>query len=180
VRLATLFVVLAIAGGCRHPAPPAPVVEARPAPSLPPEPPWLATFAALQIAVDSARFAVADSILAEFDRTEATARDSSESAFWRAVLKSDPRNPDFTPAGARAALEAYAASDYSPHQTEVAVMLRLLTLSDSLRSVQATQKIATDARDKARDEELQRLRDDLARTQAELDRIKRRLGPPKP
>ena len=59
-------------------------------------------------------------------------------------------------------------------------MLRLLTLSDSLRSVQATQKIATDARDKARDEELQRLRDDLARTQAELDRIKRRLGPPKP
>ena len=171
--------MLAIANGCHHPAPPAPVVEV-PVPSLPPEPPWIATFAAMQAAIDSGRFSAADSILAEFDRTEATARDSSESAFWRAMLKSDSRNPAFTPAGARAALEAYAAADHSKHQTEVAVMLQLLTLSDSLRSAQATQKTATDARDKARDEELQRLRDELARTQAELDRIKRRLGPPKP
>jgi hypothetical protein len=151
-----------------------------PVPTLPAEPPWIATFAAVQAAVDSGRFSAADSILAEFDRTEATARDSSESAFWRALLKADPRNPAFTPAGARAALEAYAATDYSQHQTEVAVLLRLLTASDSLRALQATQRSATDARDKARDEEMQRLRDDLARTQAELDRIKRRLGPPKP
>lgn len=149
-------------------------------PTLPAEPPWIATFAAVQAAVDSGRFSAADSILAEFDRTEATARDSSESAFWRALLKADPRNPAFTPAGARAALEAYAATDYSQHQTEVAVLLRLLTASDSLRALQATQRSAADARDKARDEEMQRLRDDLARTQAELDRIKRRLGPPKP
>ena len=149
-------------------------------PTLPAEPPWLATFAAVQAAVDSGRFSAADSILAEFDRTEATARDSSESAFWRALLKSDPRNPAFTPAGARAALEAYAATDHSRHQTEVAVLLRLLTASDSLRALQSTQRTATEARDKARDEEMQRLRDDLARTQAELDRIKRRLAPPKP
>jgi hypothetical protein len=172
--------MLAMASGCGgRPTPPARVVE-MPVPSLPPESPWIATFAALQVAVDSGRFSAADSILAEFDRTEASARDSSESAFWRTLLKSDPRNPAFTPAGARAALEAYAAADHSQHQTEVAVMLRLLTVADSLRAVQATQKTATDARDKARDEELQRLRDELARTQAELDRIKRRLGPPKP
>jgi len=105
-------------------------------PSLPAESPWIATFAALQVAVDSGRFSAADSILAEFDRTEATARDSSESAFWRALLKADPRNPAFTPAGARAALEAYAAGDYSQHQTEIAVMLRLLSVSDSLRALQ--------------------------------------------
>ena len=171
--------MLWVASACHQPSPPAPVVEA-PAPSLPPEPAWIATFAALQIALDSGKFSAADSILAEFDRTDATARDSSESAFWRALLKSDPRNPAFSPAAARAALEAYAAADYSQHQTEVAVMLRLLTVSDSLRSAQSTQKTATDARDKARDDELQRLRDELARTQAELDRIKRRLGPPKP
>ena len=180
MRPAALVIMLAFANGCHHPSPPpVPVVEA-PVPSLPPEPPWLATFAALQMAVDSGRFAAADSILAEFDRTEASARDSSESAFWRAMLKSDPRNPAFTAAGARAALEAYAAADYSQHQTEVAVMLRLLSASDSLRAIQGTQRTATEARDKARDDELQRLRDELARTQAELDRLKRRLGPPKP
>ena len=172
-----MLVVVAACHG--RPSPPVPVV-AVPAPSLPPEPPWIATFAAMQRAIDSGRFSAADSILAEFDRTEATVRDSSESAFWRVLLKSDPRNPAFTPAGARAALEAYAGSDYSQHQTEVAVLLRLLSVSDSLRTAQAAQKTATDARDKARDEEMQRLRDELAKTQAELDRIKRRLGPPKP
>lgn len=180
MKTTALLGLLALASGCRHASPPPPVVEERPVPSLPPEPPWIATFAATQMAIDSGRFDAADSILAEFDRTDATARDSSESAFWRAMLKSDPRNPAFSPAGARAALEAYAASGYSAHQTEIAVMLRLLSVSDSLRAVQATQRTASEARDKARDEELQRLRDDLARTQAELDRIKRRLGPPKP
>jgi hypothetical protein len=174
-----LFLVLALAGGCRHPSPPVPVVEV-PVPSLPPEPPWIATFAAMQMAIDSGRFSAADSILAEFDRTDATARDSSESAFWRAMLESDPRNPAFTPADARAALEAYAAGDHPKHRTEVVVMLRLLSASDSLRAVQTAQHTAAEARDKARDEEMQRLRDELARTQAELDRIKRRLGPPKP
>jgi hypothetical protein len=59
-------------------------------------------------------------------------------------------------------------------------MLRLLTLSDSLRAAQASQRAATEARDRAREEELLKLRDDLQRTQAELDRIKRRLGAPKP
>ena len=176
----TLLVMLVLASGCHRSAPPAaPVVEV-PVPTLPPEPPWIATFAAMQMALDSGRFAAADSILATFEQTEATARDSSETAFWRAMVKADPRNPTFSPATARAALEAYAASDNSQHQNEVAMMLRLLTLSDSLRAAQATQRTATDARDKARDEELLRLRDDLARTQAELDRIKRRLGPPKP
>jgi hypothetical protein len=171
--------MLVLASGCHRAAPPAPVVQV-PVPTLPPEPPWVATFAAMQMAVDSGRFAAADSILDAFDQADATARDSSESAFWRTMLKADPRNPAFSPAAARAALEGYAASDFSQHQTEIAMMLRLLTLSDSLRAAQVTQRTATDARDKARDDELLRLRDDLARTQAELDRIKRRLGTPKP
>jgi molecular chaperone GrpE (heat shock protein) len=59
-------------------------------------------------------------------------------------------------------------------------MLRLLTLSDSLRGAQAAQRTVAEQRDRAREEELQKLRDELQRTQAELDRIKRRLGPPKP
>jgi molecular chaperone GrpE (heat shock protein) len=46
--------------------------------------------------------------------------------------------------------------------------------------VQAAQRSSAEARDRARDEEVQKLRDDLQRTQAELDRIKKRLGSPKP
>ncbi|HUQ82997.1 MAG TPA: hypothetical protein VM076_17730, partial [Gemmatimonadaceae bacterium] len=94
--------------------------------------------------------------------------------------RADPRNPAFTPAAARAALEEFAAGSPPHRRTETDVMLRLLAVSDSLRAAQAGQRTAVEQRDRLREEEMQKLRDDLARTQAELDRIKRRLGPPKP
>ena len=174
-HLAALLIVI----GCRHQAPALPTLPV-PVPSLPTEAPWVGTLAAARAAADSGHFGVADSILTSFERSEAPASDVSESAFWRAMLRADPRNPAFTPADARAALEAYLTTPDPRRRTEAAVMLRMLALSDSLRAAQATQKSASDARDRAREEELQKLRDDLQRTQAELDRIKRRLGPPKP
>jgi hypothetical protein len=177
-----LLVVALCLGACgrRDPAPPAPVVHV-PAPPLPPvEAPWVATLAAVQTAVDSGRFTLADSILTAFEQSEPGTRDANESAFWRAMLHADARNPAFTPATARAALEAYLGTSPAQRRTEAEVMLRLLTLSDSLRGAQAAQRTAAEQRDRAREEELQKLRDELQRTQAELDRIKRRLGPPKP
>ena len=140
----------------------------------------MATLAAVRVAVDSGRFSVADSMLTEFERSEPGTRDASESAFWRAMLRADPRNPAFTPASARTALQEYLTSSAADRRTDAEVLLRLLDLSDSLRTAQATQRTATELRDRTRDEELQKLRDELQRTQAELDRIKRRLGPPKP
>lgn len=175
-----LVAALIIVTACRRPTPPAPAVVDVPVPALPVEPPWVGTLAAVRAAVDSGRFALADTILTTFEQAQAGTTDASESAFWRAMLRADPRNPDFTPAAARAALESYLASDSAQRRTEASVMLRLLTLSDSLRAAQAAQRAATEARDRAREEELLKLRDDLQRTQAELDRIKRRLGAPKP
>jgi hypothetical protein len=178
-RLGILAVVLA--GACRQQPPPAPLPTVEvPAPSLPVEPPWVATRAAVLVAVDSSRFAVADSILTAFVQAESGTADASEAAFWRAMLRADPRNPAFSPASARAALEEYVAWEGAQRRTDATIVLRLLTLSDSLRTALGSQRSATELRDRARDEELQRLRDELQRTQAELERIKRRLGPPKP
>jgi hypothetical protein len=174
-----LIPVVMFATSCRHASPPPPVVEV-PAPTLPVEPPWVSTRAAVQAAVDSGQFAMADSILTGFVQSEAGTADAGEAVFWRAMLRADPRNPAFSPASARAALEEYASSENPHRRNETTVMLRLLSLSDSLRASQANQRSAMELRDRARDEETQRLRDELARTQAELDRIKRRLGPPKP
>jgi hypothetical protein len=179
-RLLTALAVLVVATACRHPSPPPPAVADVPVPALPVEPPWVATLASVRTAVDAGHYALADTILATFEQAQAGTSDASESAFWRAMLRADPRNPDFTPAGARAALERYLASEDPQRRTEATIMLRLVTLSDSLRSALAAQRTAADARDRAREEELQKLRDDLQRTQAELDRIKRRLGAPKP
>ena len=136
--------------------------------------------AAVQAAADSGQFATADSILTAFEHVEAGSADASESAFWRAMLRADPRNPAFEPAEARRGIEAYLAAPNPRRRTEAGVMLRMLDLADSLRVVQAAQRSSAETRDRARDEEVQKLRDDLQRTQAELDRIKRRLGSPKP
>jgi len=179
VKLMPLIVVLAVVSGCHRPAPPPAKVEVA-LPALPVEPPWVATLAAVRSAADSGRFDAADSILVAFERAEAGTPDARESAFWRAMLRADLRNPAFVPAEARSALEAYLATPNANRRTEASVMLRMLALSDSLRNSIAAQRSGADARDRARDDELQRLRDELQRTQAELDRIKRRLGNPKP
>lgn len=174
-----VFVALLAIGACHRPPPPPPVIEV-PAPTVVEEPPWVGTLAAVRAAVDAGRFAAADSILASFERTEAGSADVAESTFWRALLRADPRNPDFTPANARAALEAYLRDEGARHRAEAGAILRLLVIADSLRAAQASQRSAFEQRDRARDAELEKLRDELQRTQAELDRIKRRLAPVKP
>ena len=173
---------LLVLASCQHrrPAAPPPVVDTVAVPSPPPEAPWTRTMAAVQAAADSGQFATADSILTAFDHVDAGSGDASESAFWRAMLRADPRNPAFEPVEARRGIEAYLAAPNPRRRTEAGVMLRMLDLADSLRAVQAAQRSSAEARDRARDEEVQKLRDDLQRTQAELDRIKKRLGSPKP
>jgi hypothetical protein len=178
VTVRHLLAVLAIVG-CRHQAPVLPTLQV-PVPPLPTESPWVGTLAAARTAADSGRFGVADSILAAFEQSGAPSSEMNESAFWRAMLRADPRNPAFTPADARAQLEAYLTRPEPRRRTEATVMLHLLAVSDSLHAAQSAQRSASEAHDRAREEELQKLRDDLQRTQAELDRIKRRLGPPKP
>jgi hypothetical protein len=147
---------------------------------LPVEAPWVATLAAVQTAVDSGQFTLADSILTAFEQSEPGTRDASESAFWRAMLHADPRNPAFTPATARAALEAYIRTSPAQRRTEAEVMLRHLTLSDSLRAAQAAQRTAAEQRDRAHEEELQRLRDELRGRRRSWIGSSAGWGPPKP
>lgn len=180
-RVAVAALVAVLSAGCKKPAPPAlpPAVEV-PSPELPVESPWPPTLAAVRTAIDSGRFATADTILVTFEQAHAGSPEANESAFWRALLRADPRNPAFTIADARAALDAYLSAEGAPRREEIEVLRRTLVLTDSLRAAQANSRAAADARDRLREEELQKLRDELQRTQAELDRIKRRLGSPKP
>lgn len=141
---------------------------------------WDATLDRVRAAVDSGRHAAADSLLAAFAMTGGDTAAVAESVLWRLLLKADPANQTTAPGEARAALDAYLAQPGAARRVEAGVVRRLLALADSLRAAQAGLRAANELRERTKDEEIAKLRDELQRTQAELERIKRRLGNPKP
>ena len=75
------------------------------------------------------------------------------------------------------------ASGTTTHRTEAQTLRRVATALETARSTTASTPSKTEVvkvDDKAQSEELARLRDELARANAELERIKRRLAQPKP
>ena len=80
-------------------------------------------------------------------------------------------------------LDGYLATGTTTHRLEAQTLRRIATALDAARSSATpipakTEIVKVD--DKSRDEELARLREELSRANAELERIKRRLAQPKP
>jgi hypothetical protein len=151
----------------------------------------------------------ADSSLTAFARRFPASPQAGESEYWRALFAIDPRNGKHSAADAIAAIDAYfAAPSPRSHDTEAAVLARTATLllilrhtteqaastadsartlADSALNLADSARVAQALRDRYTSAEVQRLRDslekvlvELAQTNQELDRIKRRLVEPKP
>jgi septin family protein len=116
---------------------------------------------------------------------------SADSLYWRAVYNLDPSNKGGTLDSAIAFLDAYLAPPGKPHAKEAAVLRSLARNSQQLARLDAALQQARANADrpreresdsKARDEEsikeIQRLKDELAKATAELERIKKRLAEP--
>ena len=181
-RLA-IGVVLAtgVAAGCRpRPAPlPEPVRrEVEPPPLAPVLSPWPGTLASALRAAESGRYDTADRALLDFSLKNARTPEGAESDFWRALLKLDPANANVTVREQLALLDGYLGNGPSaPRYAEALILRRVVEASDSTRALLATLRSSSEAREKARDEEIRRLNELYDRTAAELDRIKRRLAP---
>jgi hypothetical protein len=123
----------------------------------------------------------AESALVDFARRFPGSPEAMEVPYWRAVIELDPANAEASHE-ALALLQRYLAEAPSGlHRAEAATLVRLQQALDARAAVAAqTPSAAVRPDDRAHDEELQRLRDELARANAELDRIKRRLARPKP
>lgn len=137
------------------------------------------------------RFGAADTVLATFASMNPGRPEALETAYWRALYKVDPGNPNASLTGGLALLDGYLA-DPRPreHVDEATIVRRLAAQLESLNRVAAT--AALQARDAAAsahadvahasdpppDAEIKRLRDELAKANAELDRIRRRLAQP--
>jgi len=137
-----------------------------------------------------------------FRRKSAVAAEArADSLYWSAVANLDPVNKSGTLDAAIANLDAYLASPVKlKHANEAAVMRTLARNSQQLarleaalqqtRASAATDTMRTKAENKPRAEpdsnrrdeemvkEIQRLKDELAKANEELERIKKRLAAP--
>ncbi|HXY30979.1 MAG TPA: hypothetical protein VEI06_09745 [Gemmatimonadaceae bacterium] len=156
------------------------------APSDPPSA-WHATIEATRQAVATGHYAEADSILRAYAAAHPGTADAHETAYWRGVLKLDPANRGGTSRGAVEELDAYLAdSADTTHRTEALVLRRLATsvdslsrLHDAVSSTPPPTSADADAAAQRADslqKEVNRLREQLDKTNAELERIKKRLS----
>ena len=135
--------------------------------------------------IGAGRYGVADRILFDYAARYPASPEGRDVMYWRALYKLDPANPNAAPREALDLLDSYVAAPTGTHKVEAQTLRRLATTMEA-RATAASGMAGppkTDApkpEDKARDEELQRVKDELAKANAELERIKRRLARPKP
>lgn len=170
---------------------------------------WPATLQTVKEAARAGRYAQADSILAQFESRYSASYEGRQAAYWRALLLTDPANPQSSPAEAVRAINNYFAGRATAETYDEATILRrILQRVDSLgrelaqaerliaeaqaaaaeaeaRPAAAAQPAAPPATPPARQtrnlvEQVQRLRDELSRANQELERVRRRLQEQRP
>ncbi|HUR91364.1 MAG TPA: hypothetical protein VMY38_01705 [Gemmatimonadaceae bacterium] len=177
-RAIFVFTIALFCGACavatRESAPGAPTPEA-----------WGAVLNTADMFANAGRHAAADSALLAFARANPGTRAAEEVAFWRALYKLDPRSSASTRAEGRTMMESYAASSTTSWYKGQANVLRFLAreIADAEQSGSDSTIVAGDTTSgglAARDRVIRTQRAEIARLNAELERIKRRLASPTP
>lgn len=149
---------------------------------------WLRTLDGSTHAAQEGRYAEADSVLTAFEAAHQGTREAVEAEYWRAVFMLDPANRNASLEAGIASLDKYlSATPAPPHQREATTLRRLASQFEAVSKLAAanTQTQTSNTRtvvveDHTKDDEIQRLKNELAKANEELDRIKKRLATPKP
>ena len=153
---------------------------------------WTVTLDSAQRLAADSQFASADTLLATFGQSSQGSFGAQEAVFWRGVFLLEPANKSGSMHDAATAFDSYLANPGQlPHRPEAIVLRRTahlidsLTQSRSMDSVPAMNLVVSDSsRSSAREQEMAKtvklLQDSLNKTNAELDRIKKRLSTGKP
>lgn len=164
-----------------------------------PEREWPSTLSIAETRVSEGKYAAADSVLAGFSARYAGTPQAFEAAYWRALFSMDPKNSRASVSTAVAYLDAYLAGLYPRQHRQEAFALRAIAgqIDESRSALALAQtkdvastpqpgirvdipKAAADPSTAASDAEIKRLKDELAKANAELERIRKRLlQPPK-
>ena len=144
---------------------------------------WIPTLDDAKQAVIAGRYDDADSVLAKYATAHAGSSEAYEAAYWRAVFLLDPGNHTGSLAEGTVLLDDYLAGSPSlPHRREAVTLRRLAAELQTTRKLAAANTETPTAAprtivvdDKSKDEEVERLRAQLAKANDELERIRKRL-----
>jgi hypothetical protein len=154
---------------------------------------WSSVLALVAQDVQAGRHAAADRRLLDFQVTHPAAPEAADAAWYRALFKLDPSNTAASTRDAIVLLDGLIATPIvnatvSPRQADALVLRRVATSLETrpvtvvtTPSSSGSSAPAPRAEDShAKDEEIGRLKDELSKANAELERIKRRVATPKP
>ena len=135
--------------------------------------------------VAAGRYGVADKLLSDYGARYPSTSEAADVMYWRALYRLDPANLNSSPREAVQLLDGYIATNNGTHKTEALTLRRLASAIEARAATAANASTLSKVEppkpeDKTKDEELQRVKDELAKANAELERIKRRLAQPKP
>ena len=136
--------------------------------------------AAAQKRAEAGDYSGADRILADFALKSKGTPEATEASFWRALYMVDPSNKTASiPEGLRA-IDIYLATPGAKmYKPQALVIKRTAQSVQALKQAQIAPKISgRDTVYVTREEEIAALKDQLAKANAELDRIKKRLANP--
>ncbi len=149
---------------------------------------WIYVLGSAKEAAAEGRYSDADRALQDFMLAYAGAPEAREAAYWRALLTLDPANRGGDTRSAEKQLEEYLRDTASTlHRTEALTLDRLASLIDSLGrthrisisssdAARAEQAEKADQREAELQKEIQRLKEQLDKATAELERVKKRLS----
>jgi hypothetical protein len=141
---------------------------------------YLNVLVAAEKRVDAGDYSGADRILSDFALKARGTQEGIEVAYWRALYMVDPKNGTASMAEGVRALDIYLSTDGAKqYRAQALVLKRTAQTVLSLRTAQATARVlGRDTVYVTREDEILALKDQLAKANAELDRIKKRLANP--
>ena len=168
----TILAISLLVAGCSR----APVAENAPAPNDAFETALLAA----ERRVEAGDYSGADRILSDFSLKSKGTQESVEVAFFRALYMVDPNNRTASMAEGVRALDIYLnTTGARRYRSEALVLKRTAQTVLALRATQQAPRIAgRDTVFVTREDEIAALKDQLAKANAELERIKKRLANP--
>jgi hypothetical protein len=153
---------------------------------------WIYVLGSAKEAASEGRYSDADRVLQDFMLAYAGAPEAREAAYWRALLTLDPAKRGGDTRNAEKQLDEYLSDTASTlHRAEALTLSRLAAAIDSLGrrhrisisssdAARAEQAERADQREAELQKEIQRLKEQLEKTTAELERIKKRLSEKNP